>query len=253
MADSNNPLDSFGNATISGIEASIKALSGESSYKFGDLSRQAIKELSGKEVDEYQFGDITRRVAASAGTSAAAVVSEFTGKEEYQFGDITSKVFSEADKTLSDWRDEYVGNLPRKLWKQAFGDLTAKQQTAVLGALVQFASVAVLSFSLISTLFSGCAVLLSSLTWGRAFSATSSSLATLSLLRLMFDPLTLPLRALLALLLTPRYWVAVDRLQRWLPLRQPALSRALAVVLAFLSVNGLAAGVVAWLALRVMM
>ena len=166
-----------------------------------------------------------------------------------QFGDITNKLLSDADRTLADLRDDYVRSLPKQLWQQAFGDLTNRQQQAVLGAIVQFASVAVLSFALVSTLYSGCVLLLASLVSQRATSSLPF-FSALSALKTVLDPLSLPARAILAVLLTPSYYHVVSCVQKRLPQRQLVLSRLVALALAFCLGNGLAAAAVAAVGLR---
>jgi hypothetical protein len=54
-------------------------------YEFGDASRRALGALAGKPADEYQFGDASRRaLGALAGKPA----------DEYQFGDVSRRMFA---------------------------------------------------------------------------------------------------------------------------------------------------------------
>jgi hypothetical protein len=92
------------------FEGAVKKLTGNDEYKFGDITKKAVTDLTGKDPAEYEFGDITKKA-----------VSDFTGKDaaDYQFGDITNKVLSNAEQAVSDLKEGYVGNVPRVLWQQA--------------------------------------------------------------------------------------------------------------------------------------
>ena len=51
-AGQSNPLDGLRNATIMGVEGAVKAVTGDDAYKFGDLYKKVVKDLSGKDVDD---------------------------------------------------------------------------------------------------------------------------------------------------------------------------------------------------------
>merc|ERR1719446_627365 len=89
------------------FEDAMRKLTGDEEYRFGDLTKKTVaagedaikgtlSELTGKDADVYQFGDITKMA-----------VTSFTGKEEYNFGDISRKMLSDADAALEYFRDDY--------------------------------------------------------------------------------------------------------------------------------------------------
>lgn len=71
------------------VKNRVAEFTGKGEYTFGDISnaieerrRQWVGDFLGKEAaDEYQFGDITKKV-----------VSGITGKDDYKFGDVTKTV-----------------------------------------------------------------------------------------------------------------------------------------------------------------
>ena len=65
------------------FEGSVRTVTGDESYEFGDWTKKAVSDMTGKDASEYQFGDITKKA-----------VTNFTGKDDYEFGDVTKKLVS---------------------------------------------------------------------------------------------------------------------------------------------------------------
>jgi hypothetical protein len=61
------------NAPISFFEGAVQSLTGDGQYQFGDLSKKALSELTGKDfasrnsTEQYEFGDISKKVVSQAG------------------------------------------------------------------------------------------------------------------------------------------------------------------------------------------
>jgi len=240
-----------GNA--SAFENIMRGITGDDSYKFGDMTKKAattasttvattIKDLTGKDATDYQFGDITKKAVAS-----------LAGKEtfdDYQFGDITSRVLTDADKTIAGWRDDTFNDLMPQLWQQLVGRLSEQERGDLVVAMVQLIACFLLAFGLVLNLTVGASI---AVAWAvSAFSARTSPLAsgaawssfltTHGTLRLGLDPLLFPVRALAALFLTRYYRRNIVWMQERLPFRdeQPVINRCLALALAWLLGNGLA-------------
>ena len=109
--------------------------------RFGDLTKRTVAGLTGKDASEYQFGDISR-----------AAFTNFTGKDasDYEFGDITRTAFAAADSAIADARDRYFDELPTALWKRLFVGLNQAQKDDLVIAVVQYAAVALLSYSFVA-------------------------------------------------------------------------------------------------------
>ena len=58
----------------------MQKVTGNDEYKFGDMTKGALKSVTGK--DEYKFGDVTK-----------GAVKSVTGKDEYKFGDLSKSLF----------------------------------------------------------------------------------------------------------------------------------------------------------------
>ena len=98
------------------IEDAVKAATGNEEYRFGDMTRGAVKQLSGKTMEEYNFGDITKRFAAEAAGKESA--------DDYEFGDITRRLQGEATQGLAalagkDAEDYKFGDLTRRVLTDA--------------------------------------------------------------------------------------------------------------------------------------
>ena len=222
------------NATRAAFENTVRSVTGDEDYKFGDWTRGKVRELSGKELEEYQFGDITKKA-----------VSTFTGKEEYEFGDLTRAALSKTDQALADVRDGYFNELPSALWSKVFGGMTNEQRRELAIAVCQLFAVALLSFGLVNALTLGVQTVGA---WAYVCKTTGLSpfapgqwgafLETHALVRLVMDVPSLPVRALLALALVPRYRRVTLQLQRLLPGSEDSISaRALALVAAWAGLN----------------
>ena len=233
------------------VEDAVRKATANPDYKFGDLTKGAIKELSGKDVDEYQFGDISRRMAADAQEQLSGAVSGavtgITGKEKYEFGDISRKFISDADGALASARDAYFDELPSALWRQLFAGLSDPQRRELIISLVQLFAACLLAYSLIFNLSIGGTI---SLAWGitsrqggvsplASAVAWSNFLQVHTSIRLFADPPLLPVRIFIATLIVPRYRRVLNAIQRALPLkgRQYVLNRAISVGVAWLLIN----------------
>lgn len=236
LANTFDPL----NATRSAFESTVRSVTGDDDYQFGDWTRGTISELSGKEASEYQFGDITKKA-----------VAEFTGKDagNYEFGDLTRAALSKTDAALADARDSYFSELPTVLWRQLFGGMTEPQRREAAIALCQLGAVALLCLGVVNGALLGLQTLCA---WIYVSHATGLSplapgqwgafLETHATLRLALDVPLLPVRVLGAFCLIPSYRDLTTRLQRRLPGRDTLLNRAAALLLAWLGANLLAVG-----------
>ena len=235
------------------IENTVRGVTGDDDYQFGDFTKGKVKELTGKDPSQYKFGDITKKA-----------VSDFTGKDpsSYEFGDLTRAALGKADAAIGDARDQYFNELPTALWRQVFGGLTVQQRTDVIIAICQVGAVAMLSLALVNSLLLS---LQSVVAWAIVCARTglsplastqqwSAYLGTLATIRLGIDVPTLPVRVLAACFVTLRYRDVTNALQRRLPLRdeQPVLNRLLAIGVAWAGINCMAVGsataVVMWIA-----
>ena len=60
----------------------------------------AIRKVTGDE--SYRFGDLTKKAAGGAKEAVEDVVRKATGDDGYEFGDLTKRALSDADRALSD-------------------------------------------------------------------------------------------------------------------------------------------------------
>ena len=223
------------------FEGSVRTVTGDESYEFGDWTKKAVSDLTGKDASEYQFGDITKKA-----------VADFTGKEvgTYKFGDLTTAALTKTEDALADARDAYFNDLPTALWNQAFGELTSAQRRDVVIAICQLAAAALMSLTLVNAILhslqtfaawvhvckvSGLSPLYSAAQWGSFLNAHAT-------LRLTLDVPTLPLRVLAAIIIVPSYRAALLKLQKRMPWREnrPILNRLAALGVAWLLINGMA-------------
>ena len=169
-------------------------------------------------------------------------------QDDYQFGDITNKVLGDADKALTDWRDESLGDLlPLKL----IGDLSVSQRQAILAAVLQLGTTALLAYSSVANAVRGCTV---AAAWAATSLAHGASplapgqwvrfMTTHDTLRLCFEPLMLPVCAGLTLLVALPYRKLVVDLQRRIPWheRRPLVSAAIVLGLTYAAGMGMVAG-----------
>ena len=223
------------------FEGSVRTVTGDESYEFGDWTKKAVSDMTGKDASEYQFGDITKKA-----------VADFTGKEvgTYKFGDLTTAALTKTEDALADARDAYFNDLPTALWNQAFGELTSAQRRDVVIAICQLAAAALMSLTLVNAILhslqtfaawvhvckvSGLSPLYSAAQWGSFLNAHAT-------LRLTLDVPTLPLRVLAAIIIVPSYRAALLKLQKRMPWREnrPILNRLAALGVAWLLINGMA-------------
>ena len=222
-------LSSVVNSTTAAVEGAVRTVTGDNDYKFGDITKRTIKDLTGKEASEYEFGDVTRKA-----------VTSFTGKEDYHFGDITTKVLSETEKAAGELRASYFADLPSELSRAMFQNLDAAQRTALMIAIGSYGSIVVLTWSLVSWAITGV-VACASWAWTARVAELAAPrakwthfLSTVYTVRLL-EAAFLPIKALLSFLLVPKYHRAVQWLEPRLPLRESAatLNRAFALAAAY--------------------
>lgn len=211
----------------------------------------AVRSLTGKQ--DYQFGDFFINPTKQVVTEA---VTNFTGKDSYEFGDITNKVLGDADKVLTDWRDESLGDLlPLKL----IGDLSVSQRQAILAAVLQLGTTVLLAYSSVANAVRGCTV---AAAWAATSMAHGASplapgqwarfITTHETVRLAFEPLMLPVCAGLTLLVALPYRKLVVDWQRRIPWheRRPLVSAAIVLGLTYaagMALVAVASTLVIWL------
>lgn len=66
--------------------STIKGITGNDEYKFGDLTKTVVSKFTGN--DDYHWGDITRELTSRGGS----VISNFTGNEVYVVGDVSKEI-----------------------------------------------------------------------------------------------------------------------------------------------------------------
>ena len=162
---------------------------------------------------------------------------------------ITAKVVSDADAALNAWTADFMAEFPMQL---IGSNLDVRQRQAVISFIMQLGAVALLSWSLASSVTTSLTLALS---WGYASAVSGLSplapgqwtrfAATHHTLCFSAEPLLLLLRALGTLLLLQPHQTALCALQRRLPWREslPRLNRVFALVVAFCAGNGVAAHV----------
>ncbi len=179
-----------------------------------------------------------------------------TGNEDYEFGDLTNAALGAAETALSD----YFSDATQKL----LGDLTAAQRkevlrSALIGIGAQIGAVLVVSFAFVAKLLRAATVVLA---WAVASAASRQSplaagqwasfVTTHGTIRMVAEPLLIPLHVLAAVFLTPSLRSLVISLQRRLPMEDRAwLNVSLALVVVFSGGTAVAAsvaGVGIWLA-----
>eukprot|EP00960_Hanusia_phi_P034420 751054-Hanusia_phi.AAC.1 len=78
-------------SSLESISKRIQQLTGSDDYKFGDMSRRALQEVTGKDFkDMSELAEATLNIAQRA-------LQDFTGKKEYEFGDITKTLWKKAE------------------------------------------------------------------------------------------------------------------------------------------------------------
>ena len=262
--------DNPGNATKTLADQIGAKLTGDEGYRFGDLTKKAVTDFTGK--DAYEMGDVSREIDKRVKRQ----VSEITGKADYQFGDLTAAAMINVNKTMQ--------GFVAMEFPQLFDALTENQRIALASGIARVLAVAMLSYSLVANIGASLAL---ALAWFSCARATGASplvaggwvrlAATRSALAAVFEPLALPLRCGIAVLATPKYADLVAAIEARLPrasdeteapvpldqdsdgrvsgseLRRAVVSRpqelrrALAILLAFFGVNILGAGLCAGL------
>ena len=141
------------NQAINFIEGAVKKISGDEDYKFGDYSKKALSELTGKDLDneEYQFGDITKNLVNQAGKT-------ITGRDDYVFGDITRGVLNDLEQSLEEWKGPALNELPFELAREILSKLSPSQRRATYVAIVRLLAIALLTWGFFANLCTSVAV-----------------------------------------------------------------------------------------------
>jgi hypothetical protein len=237
------------------FENTVRSVSGNTDYKFGDLSKKAMSELTGKDLEKesYQFGDITKNVVTRTGK----VVS---GKDDYQFGDISKSLLKDVDSTLRDWTGRQLNNLPLTLYQEFMTKFTPPQRQILIVSTIRFLAIALLTWGFWSNLCTSFAVTVSWLranwvlaaptvpsnpkgfigTYCKMVWANNSSLffRSYTSLRILMDPLFLVIQGAGTIFTVLGYERHVGRIEndwisKWILNEYPLLGRALALVLSF--------------------
>eukprot|EP00957_Ditylum_brightwellii_P042414 3211590-Ditylum_brightwellii.AAC.1 len=153
QSSENNPLSFF--------ESVVHQVTGDTSYKFGDLTKKTLTDLTGKDLEEegYQFGDISKNLANQAGRVV-------TGDESYQFGDITKSKLAELEKELEAWKEASTENLNAvpNIVAQTYQGLTPKQRKEILVWVIRLMAIGLLTFGAVSNV---CSSVVLSMAWVR--------------------------------------------------------------------------------------
>jgi hypothetical protein len=238
------------NAPISFFEGAVQSLTGDGQYQFGDLSKKALSELTGKDfasrnsTEQYEFGDISKKVVSQAGKAV-------TGDEKYQFGDLTKGFLSDWDSSLEDWKGQALNELPVSVLQQTFGKLKKDERQALIVATVRLMAIALLSWGLWANL---CTSFTVSAAWTKASWIESTKgvwnpfrmgsmhqqvfLRTYAVLRIWLDPLFLMIQAAGTLLIGLPYQQFLRSIEdrcvpKWVQEKHPLLGRVAALGLAF--------------------
>jgi hypothetical protein len=232
------------------FENMVHSVTGDSSYKFGDLSKKTLSDVTGKDLNKesYQFGDISKNLANRAGKAV-------TGDEKYQFGDITKTKLQELETELDMWREENLNALPNNLFQQTFKNLSPQQRRELIIAIIRLGAIALLSWGLISNILSAGVM---SMAWARTVLKCEAAggpllpllpfnveepvwrtfLASYATLRLMLNPILLVIKGGGTLFAFQPYVRCITTIEReWIPprvrQRYPLIFRAFALVTAF--------------------
>jgi hypothetical protein len=244
------------------FESLVQQVTGDETYHFGDLTKQALSDLTGKNVSQqgYQFGDISKNLAATVGQS-------ITGDEDYQFGDITKEGLRKFEQELEDWKAESLYELPNSIFQRTFGGMSPLQRRELLVAFVRLGAIALLAWGVVANL---CTAGVLSLAWmqtiGSAVAANGPTIPILPLwirvdpvlwnsflmqytsLRLVLDPFLLVVKAAGTLFMFLPYIRCIRQIERRLPARwrsrAPLLCRGMALSLAFTVNNLLISGII---------
>ena len=256
---------------LSFIEGAVQSITGDDDYQFGDLSKKALSELTGKNLtrrsndenknendyneETYQFGDITKNLLGKAGKAVS-------GNENYEFGDITKGVLKDMDSSLQEWKGQALNELPMVLLQETFGKFDNKDRQALIVAIVRLMAIALLNWILVGNLCTSASITVAwtKASWVEAATNPVSSglfswnlfrmgthhqhqqqvfLQTYTLLRIVMDPLFMVLQAAGTVLGIVRYERFVRRIEmRWIPRglhdKYPLLARVGALGYAFL-------------------
>jgi hypothetical protein len=247
---------------IAFLETAIQSVAGPN-YKFGDYSKKALSELTGKDLtsDTYEFGDITKNLVNQAGKT-------ILGKDTYVFGDLTRGVISDVERSLEQWRGPSLNELPIQLVRELVQTMDRPQRQATYVAMIRLLAIALLTWSFMANLCTAMAV---TCAWTRASFQTVATVAgggggggvwnplrmyttnvlfrqvfvhSYTVLRIFLDPLFLIIQGggtVLGIWKYQRFLTMIE--QDWIPRSQqdkyPILYRVAALGIAFLGNIGL--------------
>jgi hypothetical protein len=244
------------------FESLVQQVTGDETYHFGDLTKQALSDLTGKNVtaDGYQFGDISKNVATTVGQS-------ITGDEDYQFGDITKGSLRKIEQDLEEWKTENLSELPNSIFQQTFGGLSPVQRRELIVAFVRLGAIGLLAWGVVANL---CTAGVLSLAWMQTVGSTAtatlptmpilplwtrvdpvvwkSSLMQYTSLRLVLDPFLLVVKAAGTLFMFLPYVRCIGEIERRIPKpwrsRAPLICRGMALATAFTVNNLVLSGII---------
>jgi len=156
------------------FEGAVQQITGNTEYKFGDVTKKSMSMLTGKDVEKegYEFGDVSKNIATAAGR-------KISGKEDYEFGDITRDKLSDLNENLGNLEAEILRESNVSfLFQNMLKGLDAPQRNAFIFQAVQVAAVVLLTWGLISNI---CTIFSISAAWTYScfahLTGTASSLA----------------------------------------------------------------------------
>ena len=214
-----------------------------------------VRKLSGN--SEYKFGDITMNVTKVAVNVTEQQIRTLTGNEEYKFGDLTRKALFDSDASLTKFVDDYYQRIPSNLFPTLYKDFSSDNKSAMTMSLQLIAFVG-LTLHFILNLTLSFNVMAS---WGY----TNWKMKTLSLIspterwdlflrskttiELILGPIILPVQVAFTFFLCPAYRDIVIWIEKRLPLRKKltVLNRFMALVLSWFLLNYLSLVIMTYL------
>ena len=249
------------------LEGWMRTITGDPTYQFGDLTKKAYREITGKDnFTAYEFGDVTRGVLTQTGRT-------LTGNEDYQFGDLTKAQLAQLEATIQAWQS---GDPLQILWQQGIlQSLSPRQRRELIVAMVRLGAVVLVTWGCVQNL---CNALILAGAWfptrlqlaQQATASLSSSLwpprgdsvawrtlmASYSYYKIWIDPFLLLVKAAGSLVLVVPHLQFMNRLENsrwtWFPPqreRYPLVHRILILLQTFAWTNLVLPGLLAWFSL----
>lgn len=220
------------NSTTTQVEGAVRAVTGDESYAFGDITKKAIGSTTG---------------------GVEGVMRSVTGNEEYRFGDLTRGTLNAADglmtyseKTLGLMRDHDIHELV-KLSNHFWGKtMNYEERKEAFTVFVYLGAILVLSYNFVANMMSG---MIFAASWALTSRATGASplapgvwpklLETQSSLDLFFGGPCLPVRAIVTIPWFFKYRKFVRGLARNSPLREkfPIINRCMSLIVSWVVAN----------------